>query len=63
MNRETASNLGSKIGTVKEIDIGATGDCLGKYIQIRLKVDITRPLEKGIMIDLDEAGVVPALIQ
>ncbi|KAL5865802.1 hypothetical protein ACOSQ3_003316 [Xanthoceras sorbifolium] len=31
MNRETGSFIGKKIGALREIDLEATGDCLGKY--------------------------------
>lgn len=60
MNRETAFFLGKKIGAVKDLDLGAAGDCLGSFIWIQVEVDVTRPLERGFFIDLD--GTKPVMI-
>ena len=38
--------LGSMIGVVKEIDDGGTGDCAGKYIRVRVVVNVDQPLRR-----------------
>lgn len=63
MNQESAFQLGCKIGRVKEIDLGATGNCLGKFIRVRVEVDITKPLEKGILVDIDEQEAIPLILR
>lgn len=35
-----------QIGEVVDIDVGATGDGLGKFLTVRIKLDISKPLEK-----------------
>ncbi|KAL5812986.1 hypothetical protein ACOSQ3_027936 [Xanthoceras sorbifolium] len=44
--------LGS--GTVKEIDVGSSGDCFGKFLCIRILVDILKPLCRVLKVSLDE---------
>ncbi|KAL5795008.1 hypothetical protein ACOSP7_003602 [Xanthoceras sorbifolium] len=57
MNREAGLFLGGLIGEVKEIDSGGGGDCLGKFIRIRVLVDVGKPLKRGLRVasgDVDE---------
>lgn len=60
MNKETAFFLGKKIGTVKDLDLGSAGDCLGSFIRVKVEVDVSKPLERGFFIDLD--GTKPVMI-
>lgn len=32
---------------MEDIDTRASGDCLGKYLRIRVKINITKPLERA----------------
>ncbi|KAL5819222.1 hypothetical protein ACOSQ4_023064 [Xanthoceras sorbifolium] len=56
MTREIDLFLGRQIGEVCELDLGATGDCLGKFLRIRVRIDISRPLQRCIRVDLDGSG-------
>ncbi|PON88848.1 hypothetical protein TorRG33x02_153630 [Trema orientale] len=44
MTQKVARFLGSAIKIGEEIDVGATGDCLGNFIRVRVQVDIAKPL-------------------
>ncbi|XP_050217629.1 uncharacterized protein LOC126668481 [Mercurialis annua] len=55
-NREAGRSLGAQIGSVEEVDPGASEDCLGKFIRVRVKVDITKPLKKGLRVKVDDTG-------
>ncbi|KAH7547961.1 hypothetical protein JRO89_XS14G0044700 [Xanthoceras sorbifolium] len=35
-----------------EIELGATGDYLGKYLCVRIRVDVLKPLQYGIQLDM-----------
>ncbi|KAL5749250.1 hypothetical protein ACOSP7_023853 [Xanthoceras sorbifolium] len=48
MNRDTEIYLGILIGEVNEIDKGGSGDCLGKFIRVRVMMDIIKPLKRGL---------------
>lgn len=47
-SKETARLLGSSVGEVMEID-ESTVKIYGKFIRLRAKIDITKPLRRGIM--------------
>ncbi|KAL5793151.1 hypothetical protein ACOSP7_001745 [Xanthoceras sorbifolium] len=55
MTKEAGLQLGSKVGKVKDIDTGASGDCMGKFIRIRVSIDISKPLKRGIRVSLDDS--------
>ncbi|XP_050229503.1 uncharacterized protein LOC126678651 [Mercurialis annua] len=63
LNKEAGRSLGSQIGVVEEVDLGASGDCLGKYLRVKIKVNITKPLKRGlkVQVDKDSKMVVTAL--
>ncbi|KAL5739108.1 hypothetical protein ACOSQ2_028288 [Xanthoceras sorbifolium] len=44
MTREIGLFIGRQIGEVCDIDLGATGDCLRKFLRVQVKVDISKPL-------------------
>ncbi|KAL5851920.1 hypothetical protein ACOSQ3_007038 [Xanthoceras sorbifolium] len=52
MNHEIGLFLGGLIGQVKEIHIGEGGDCLGKFLRVRVMVDALKPLKRGIRVAL-----------
>lgn len=45
---ETEEILGKRIGEVLEVDIGSTGTCLGNCIRVRILMDATKRLKRGI---------------
>ena len=48
MNKETIRELGEAIGTVEEVATDIIEACFGKYIRLRISVDITKPLIKAL---------------
>ncbi|KAL5763354.1 hypothetical protein ACOSP7_019618 [Xanthoceras sorbifolium] len=54
MNREIGSFIGKQIRVLREIDLGATGDCLGKYLRVRVRINIMKLLRRGLRLDLGE---------
>lgn len=52
MTVETGKFLGSIIGTVKEIDGGDSGVCMGKFLRVRVEVEIDKPLRRCLRIDV-----------
>lgn len=53
MNRETSFFLSSMFGKVEDVDAGETSDCLGKFLRIRVNMDITRPLRRILRVRLN----------
>lgn len=54
MEKETAAELGSTIGRVEEVETDSSGECIGKFLRMRISVDITKPLEKIIILEHKE---------
>ncbi|TXG70018.1 hypothetical protein EZV62_004953 [Acer yangbiense] len=54
LNREIGLHLGGLVGQVKEINVGESGECVGKLIRIRVIIDITIPLKRGLRVALGE---------
>ncbi|KAL5855461.1 hypothetical protein ACOSQ4_005263 [Xanthoceras sorbifolium] len=57
MNNEVGLYLWGLIGKVKEIDSGANVECLGKFIRVRVMVNVLKPLKRGIRVALGMKGV------
>ncbi|KAK3193471.1 hypothetical protein Dsin_024781 [Dipteronia sinensis] len=54
MTMEIGRFLGGMIGIVLEVYGGTSGDCVGKFLRIRVQVDITRPLKRYLQVDIFE---------
>lgn len=56
MNERLGMKIGSMIGEVLELDGGPTGSCPGKFLHVRVKVGVFRPLMKVINIVMVKDG-------
>ncbi|KAK3221874.1 hypothetical protein Dsin_008899 [Dipteronia sinensis] len=56
MTSEIGRFLGSMIEMVREVDDGGSGDCVGKYIQVRVVIDVTHPLRRILRVDVLQDG-------
>lgn len=54
MTKEITTLLGRKVGKVKEVDISSERECLGKFIRIRVAIDIIQLLNKNIKVQLQD---------
>ncbi|KAK3211414.1 hypothetical protein Dsin_016120 [Dipteronia sinensis] len=52
MNKEVALFLGGMVGEVKEIDVGPLGDCIEKCLPLRVVIEVGKPLQQCLMIDV-----------
>ncbi|KAH7576388.1 hypothetical protein JRO89_XS01G0050600 [Xanthoceras sorbifolium] len=53
MSKNIGLLLGRQLGTVKEIDVGDSGNCFRKLLRIRILVDVLKPLRKALRIKFD----------
>ncbi|TXG46581.1 hypothetical protein EZV62_027919 [Acer yangbiense] len=57
MTKKIGHFLGSMIGDVEDIDEGASGDCDGKYLRVRVAINVVRPLHQILRVDVIGDGV------
>ncbi|KAL5753227.1 hypothetical protein ACOSQ2_023734 [Xanthoceras sorbifolium] len=53
MTKNIGLMLGERIGKVKDIDVGASGDCFGKFLRVKVSIDVTKPLKRVLRVKLD----------
>ncbi|KAL5796490.1 hypothetical protein ACOSQ2_001310 [Xanthoceras sorbifolium] len=58
MNRDMGLFLGGLIGVVQEIDGGDSGDCLGKFLRVRVLINVQQPLKRGLRFAFGVGGEV-----
>lgn len=52
MSMKMGRAIGNKLGQFLEIDCDEAGACVGKFLRIKVRLDITKPLWRGYPIDL-----------
>ncbi|KAL5736260.1 hypothetical protein ACOSQ2_031048 [Xanthoceras sorbifolium] len=52
MSKEIGDFLGQQIGRVLEVDTGVSRGCLGKYLRIRIQIDVRKPLKRFLRVDI-----------
>ncbi|KAL5826595.1 hypothetical protein ACOSQ3_018434 [Xanthoceras sorbifolium] len=50
MSKEAGIFLGNFVGSVVEVDAGSSGSYMGKYLRVRVEVDVTKALRRGIRV-------------
>ncbi|KAL5827732.1 hypothetical protein ACOSQ3_019578 [Xanthoceras sorbifolium] len=56
MTKPIGRFLGNQIRTVREVDEGASGDCMGKYIRVRVLIAIDKPLQRFLKVNMGSSG-------
>lgn len=54
MSKENAESIRASIGEVEEEDVPASGQGYGRFLSIRVKVEIRQPLCRGRLVDLGD---------
>lgn len=56
MNDETIKEIGEEIEKVDEVGTNAARECFGKFIRLRISIDVTKPLIKVLELKDEDAG-------
>ncbi|TXG61290.1 hypothetical protein EZV62_012653 [Acer yangbiense] len=43
---------GGMMGEVEDVDGGASGDCVGKFIHVGVRIDVDKPLRRCLRVDV-----------
>lgn len=54
MNRETGQAIGDEVGVFVEMDLDEDGSAVGQFLRIKIKLDITKPLMRGVSLMTEE---------
>lgn len=54
MSKENAESIRASIGEVEEVDVPASGQGYGRFLRIRVKVEIRQPFCRGRLVDLGD---------
>ncbi|KAK2659499.1 hypothetical protein Ddye_006032, partial [Dipteronia dyeriana] len=52
MTKEIGRFLNEMIGEVVEVDGGAVEDCVGKFIRVKIRINIEKPLRRCLQVDI-----------
>ncbi|KAE8774718.1 hypothetical protein D1007_52852 [Hordeum vulgare] len=56
MNVVTAEEIGNLVGSFVEADVGADGEAMGKFMRVKIRMNIDKPLMREFMLDDAEEG-------
>ena len=45
--KEVAEKIAGQLGLIEKVDVGSRGFSLGKYLRLRVSIDILKPLSRG----------------
>ncbi|TXG50932.1 hypothetical protein EZV62_023456 [Acer yangbiense] len=54
MTKEMGEFIGQLIGDLKDIDVGSTWECFGKYMRLRVELDVSKPLKRFLRLELEK---------
>ncbi|KAG6519595.1 hypothetical protein ZIOFF_023089 [Zingiber officinale] len=54
MNANVMHHIGSQLGDIEEIDSGEGGNFIGRFARVRISLNITTPLLKGVSVGVGE---------
>ncbi|XP_075675072.1 uncharacterized protein LOC142644317 [Castanea sativa] len=54
MNRANAEAIRTTLGTLEQVDVSSTGECHGRYIRVRVNIDISKPLCRGRFVNVGD---------
>lgn len=57
MNIRVAMAVGDKVGRFLEADVDDNGWKIGRYLRIRVELDVTKPLRRGVVLKFGDKGI------
>jgi len=54
MNKETGEMIGNEVGVFVDMDLEEDGSAVGQYLRIKVRLNITKPLMRGVSLVVEE---------
>jgi hypothetical protein len=58
MDRDTGMLVGKKLGMFEDMEAGENELALGKFLRVKVRIEVAKPLLRGVMMEVDEKGSV-----
>jgi hypothetical protein len=56
MNKEVVEIIGEDTGQFLDVDVEENGTVVGRYLRLKVRIDIRQPLRRGITMEIEEEG-------
>ncbi|KAM1376754.1 hypothetical protein PS1_038739 [Malus domestica] len=56
MTQAVAESIGGLLGTVKLVDKSGSRDCIGRFLQVKIKFNVREPLMRGTFVNFPDEG-------
>jgi hypothetical protein len=56
MNRDTGMDIGDSVGEAVEVETEEDGTAVGEFLRIKVRINIKKPLMRGIAVNVGEKG-------
>lgn len=53
MGRDIGRKIGESVGTVETVDMDGDGIGWGKFLRVRIRLDLTKPLSRGRKLNIE----------
>ncbi|KAI4992937.1 hypothetical protein ZWY2020_007250 [Hordeum vulgare] len=51
MNADSAEEIGNIVGSFVEADVGVDGKAMGRFMRVKIRMNIDKPIMRGVMMD------------
>jgi hypothetical protein len=56
MDRSTGLLVGRKLGTYEDMEVGDNDMAVGKYLRVKVRIEVSKPLLRGVLMEIDKKG-------
>ncbi|KAM1050351.1 hypothetical protein ACFX2A_032805 [Malus domestica] len=56
MTVAVANAIGGKIGSVIRVDKSASRECIGRFLRVRIRCNLRKPLMRGMLVTFPDEG-------
>ncbi|KAM1093780.1 hypothetical protein ACFX2B_008747 [Malus domestica] len=56
MTQAVAESIGGLIGTVRMVDKTGSRDCVGRFLRVKIRLNVREPLMRGTFVDFPDEG-------
>ncbi|KAK2651316.1 hypothetical protein Ddye_018805 [Dipteronia dyeriana] len=62
MNQEVVMVPSRLLGRMEEINLEYSGDCLNKFLRVRVNIDISQPLKRALKVGVEDSDEMATIV-